>query len=44
MPAMSTSFNAVGTIRCGVMNFVIRSSRPSGIGTTPSFGSMVQNG
>ena len=44
IPAMSTSRNAAGTSFLGTMYLLIRASRSSGTLTTPSFGSIVQNG
>ena len=44
IPAMSTRRRAAGTSFLGTMYLVIRCRRSSGTLTTPSFGSMVQNG
>ena len=44
IPAMSTSRSAAWINFLGTMYLLIRSRRPSGTLTTPSFGSIVQNG
>ena len=44
MPAMSTNSTVVGKIRSGLTMAASASSRGSGTGTMPTFGSMVQNG
>ncbi len=44
IPAISTSRNAAGITFCGGMYFVMVSSRASGMGTTPTLGSMVAKG
>jgi len=41
---MSTNSKAVGTLRCGFTSSYSLSSRSSGTSTTPTFGSIVQNG
>ena len=41
---MSTNSSDVGTFLSGLMSAESFSSRSSGTGTTPTFGSMVQNG
>ena len=43
-PAMSTNSKEVGMTFCGFTFAASWSSRSSGTGTTPTFGSMVQNG
>ena len=43
-PAMSTNSRVVGVVFFGLKSAERRSSRGSGTGTTPTFGSMVQNG
>src|SRR5690242_9921446 len=43
-PAMSTNSTAVGTTFCGLTIAASAFSRGSGTGTTPTFGSIVQNG
>ncbi len=43
-PAMSTNSMVVGTTRSGETMAAMRASRSSGTGTTPTLGSMVQNG
>ncbi len=43
-PAMSTNSMVVGSTFCGLTIAASASSRGSGIGTTPTLGSMVQNG
>ena len=43
-PAMSTISTIAGMIFCVLMRFSIRARRWSGTGTTPTFGSIVQNG
>jgi hypothetical protein len=43
-PAMSTNSSEVGRIRSGLAMAAIFSSRSSGTGTAPIFGSMVANG
>ena len=43
-PAMSTNSIALGTTRAGCTMSAMRCRRGSGTGTTPVFGSMVQNG
>ncbi len=44
MPAMSTNDTVAGTVRAEEKISASLSSRGSGIGTTPMFGSMVANG
>ena len=41
---MSTNSSEVGIFFCGLTSAESLSSRSSGTGTTPTFGSMVQNG
>jgi len=43
-PAMSTNSSVVGVVFSGPKSAERASSRASGTGTTPRFGSMVQNG
>src|SRR5690606_13591430 len=43
-PAMSTNSTAVGSTRCGLTISASALRRGSGTGTTPTFGSIVQNG
>ena len=43
-PAMSTNSSVVGMVFFGLKSAESRSRRRSGTGTTPTFGSMVQNG
>ena len=43
-PAMSTNSSVVGTVFIGWKRAASFTSRSSGTGTTPMFGSMVQNG
>ena len=43
-PAISTNSMVVGNTRSGLTISANASKRGSGIGTTPVFGSMVQNG
>ncbi len=43
-PAMSTNSRVVGVVFSGPKSAESASSRASGTGTTPTFGSMVQNG
>jgi hypothetical protein len=41
---MSTNSSEVGMVFCGFTSVESLSNRSSGTGTTPTFGSMVQNG
>ena len=43
-PAMSTNSMVVGTTRCGLTMAASCARRGSGTGTTPTLGSIVQNG
>ena len=44
IPAMSTNDTVAGTVFTEWNSVANSSSRPSGMGTTPTFGSMVANG